>query len=110
MSMNCECNLKKTLSSMCFSCKNKSKNLDAQDFMRIVPLAINYKCPAAALRREKAQNVTLVKKLQKEARKARLKSLYNTDDFENIKLKSRCEYIKEFIQNTLNDKTFIAIE
>lgn len=75
----------------------------------IVPVLIHNKTPIVTLKREKARNVMFAKQLQIEARKAKLISLYDTNDPEKIKPKTRREYIEEFIINTINDSTFISI-
>lgn len=88
----------------------RESNLDVGNCVKVVKLPINYKSPVAALQRERAKNAALVKQIQIEAKKAKLKSLYGTDDLGKIRPKTRRQYIKEFILNTLNDSSFIAID
>lgn len=107
MSEDCKHNLNAILGISLLH--KKQKDLDMRDCIKIVSLSINYKSPTAVLKKEKTKNVIFAKQLQTEARKAKLKSLYGTDDPRKIKFKTRREYIEEFIMNTLNDSTFISI-
>lgn len=91
------------------SLRKKENNLDMASCITIVPVLIHNKTPIVTLKREKARNVMFAKQLQIEARKAKLISLYGTNDLEKIKPKTRREYIEEFIINTINDSTFISI-
>lgn len=111
--------LKSTNMSKCSKCnlnameicslRKKENNLDMASCITIVPVLIHNKTPIVTLKREKARNVMFAKQLQIEARKAKLISLYGTNDLEKIKPKTRREYIEEFIINTINDSTFISI-
>lgn len=109
MSMKHKCNLNKTINMRCFD-EKKDNNLSAQKFIQVIPFPINFKCPAMAWEKEKAKNVTFVKELRKEAKEARLRSLYDTDNSGKIKFKTRREHIKEFIRNTLSDSTFVTVD
>lgn len=109
MSNNRKYNLN-TKSNVYSSFKEKNSTLDIQDSVKVTPLSLTYKSPADILKIERAKNIIFVKQLQKEARKARLKSLFEMDSSGKIKYKTRREYIQEFITNMLNDSTFIAID
>ena len=93
---------------ICSLCKKKN-HLDMADCIKVAPLIINNISPIVAFERQKAKNVIFAKQLRTEARKAKLQSLYGTDDPEKIKPKTRRKYIEEFVMNTLNDNTFISI-